>query len=151
MIWYYYDCSCSTSFSFTRTKNIYNIFFKLTNLFCLLSTTYIWFDFAHLATQDMIFSSLVTLGVFSLVKTGGKHSGLYEFCFGFWIGLAFILKTFLIIVPLLSLIPYLLSKKKLLLSKWVWIGILIGFIPFIIWTLLINQNLDKNIILYLID
>ena len=34
----------------------------------ILSTTYLWFDYSHLATQDMIFSCLVTLGIYSLAK-----------------------------------------------------------------------------------
>ena len=34
----------------------------------ILSTTYLWFDYSHLATQDMIYSCLVNIGIFSLVK-----------------------------------------------------------------------------------
>ena len=34
----------------------------------ILSTTYLWFDYPHSPTQDIIFSSLVTIGIFSLVK-----------------------------------------------------------------------------------
>ena len=40
----------------------------------ILSTTYLWFDYSHLATQDVIYSCLVTIGVFSLVKIQGKES-----------------------------------------------------------------------------
>ena len=32
----------------------------------ILATTYLWFDYSHLATQDVVYSCLVTLGVFSL-------------------------------------------------------------------------------------
>jgi len=34
----------------------------------ILATTYLWFDYSHLATQDIIYSCLVTIGLFSLVK-----------------------------------------------------------------------------------
>ena len=34
----------------------------------ILATTYLWFDYSHLATQDIIFSCLVTIGLFSLLK-----------------------------------------------------------------------------------
>ena len=34
----------------------------------ILSTTYLWFNYSHLATQDIIYSSLVTIGVLALVK-----------------------------------------------------------------------------------
>ena len=30
----------------------------------ILSTTFLWFDYSHLATQDIIYSSLVTTGIY---------------------------------------------------------------------------------------
>jgi len=117
----------------------------------ILSTTFLWFDYSHLATQDIIFSTLVTTGLFSLVKIKSRNNRIYIFLFGLWIGLAFMLKTFLVAVPLLSLLPYLFIKKNLFLSKFFWLGLLIGFIPFLIWTISINQYLDQNIIFYLFE
>ena len=117
----------------------------------ILSTTYLWFDYSHLATQDIIFSCLVTIGVFSLVKVKTKNSKFYNFLFGIWIGLAFMMKTFLIAIPLFSLLPYLFLKRNLLFTKYFWLGLIIGFIPFFIWTLSINPYLDKNIILHLYE
>ena len=69
----------------------------------ILSTTYLWFDYSHLATQDIIFSSLVTIGIFSLAKIKSRNNNLYILLFGIWIGLAFMIKTFLIAAPLISL------------------------------------------------
>ena len=115
----------------------------------ILSTTYLWFDYSHLATQDIIFSSLVTTGLFSLAKIKSKNNRIHIFLFGLWIGLAFMMKTFLVAVPLLSLLPYLFIKKNLFLTKFFWLGLLIGFIPFLIWTISISQYLDQNIIFYL--
>ena len=77
----------------------------------ILSTTYLWFDYSHLATQDIIYSCLVTIGVFSLVKIKSKDNKSYILLFGIWIGLAFMMKTFLVFVPLLSLLPYIFLKK----------------------------------------
>jgi len=65
--------------------------------------------------------------------------------------LAFMMKTFLVAVPLLSLLPYLFIKRNLFLTKFFWLGLLIGFIPFLIWTISINQYLDQNIIFYLFE
>ena len=115
----------------------------------ILSTTFLWFDYSHLATQDIIFSSLVTTGLFSLVKIKSTNNRIYIFLFGLWIGLAFMMKTFLVAVPLLSLLPYLFIKRNLFLTKYFWLGLLIGFIPFLIWMRSINQYLDQNIIFYL--
>ena len=117
----------------------------------ILSTTYLWFDYSHLATQDIIYSCLVTIGVFSLVKIKSNDDKYYILLFGIWIGLSFMLKTFLVFVPLLSLLPYIYFKKKFILSKFFWLGLLIGFIPYLFWTLSINPYIDKNIIFYLFE
>jgi len=61
------------------------------------------------------------------------------------------MKTFLVFVPLFSLLPYLFIKKNLLLSKFFWVGLLIGFIPYLFWTFSINPYLEKNIIFYLVE
>ena len=117
----------------------------------ILSTTYLWFDYSHLATQDIIFSCLVTIGLYSLTKIKNRKNKLYILLFGIWIGLAFMMKTFLVAVPLLSLLPYLFIKKNLFLTKFFWLGLLIGFIPYLIWTLSIDPYLDQNIIFYLFE
>ena len=117
----------------------------------ILSTTYLWFDYSHLATQDIIYSFLVTTGIFSLVKVKSKDNKFYIFLFGIWIGLAFMMKTFLLAVPLLSLLPYLYTKKDIVFTKFFWIGLLIGWLPYLFWTLSINPYLDQNIIFYLFD
>jgi len=117
----------------------------------ILSTTYLFFDYSHLATQDIIYSCLVTIGVFSLVKIKSKDHKFYILLFGIWIGLSFMMKTFLVFVPLLSLLPYMYGKKNLLFSKFLWIGLFIGFIPYLLWSLSINPYLDKNIIFYLFE
>ena len=65
--------------------------------------------------------------------------------------LIFYVETFLVFVPLLSLLPYIYLKKKFILSKFFWLGLLIGFIPYLFWTLSINPYLDKNIIFYLFE
>ena len=117
----------------------------------ILSTTYLWFDYSHLATQDIIYSSLVTIGIFSLVKIKSKNNKFYILLFGIWIGLSFMMKTFLVFVPLLSLLPYLFKKKNLFYSEFFWLGLLFGFIPYIVWSLSINPYLERDIIFYLLE
>jgi 4-amino-4-deoxy-L-arabinose transferase-like glycosyltransferase len=117
----------------------------------ILSTTYLWFDYSHLATQDVIYSCLVSIGVFSLVKIKSKNNIFYILLFGIWIGFSFMMKTFLVFVPLLSLLPFLYIKRNLILSKFFWFGLFIGFIPFLLWTFSINPYLDKNILFYLTE
>ena len=117
----------------------------------ILATTYLWFDYSHLATQDIIYSCLVTFGVFSLVKIKSRENKFYILFFGIWIGLSFMMKTFLVFVPLVSLLPYLIIKRNFLNSKFFWLGLLIGFVPFLLWASYINPYLEKNIIFYLVE
>jgi hypothetical protein len=61
------------------------------------------------------------------------------------------MKTFLVIVPLVSLSPYLFIKKNIFFSKFFWLGLLIGFVPFLSWAIYINPYIEKNIIFYLVE
>jgi len=115
----------------------------------ILSTTYLWFNFAHLATQDIIFALLVNIGLFSFIKLDKKKDPLYLFLFGAWVGLAFMMKTFFVFIPIIALLPFLFLKREILLYKLFWIGLLIGFVPFILWSISINQYIDRNVIVYL--
>ena len=117
----------------------------------ILSTTYLWFNFAHLATQDIIFALLVNIGLFSFIKLNQKKSPIYLFLFGNWIGLAFMMKTFFVFIPIFAIIPFLFFKKEILLYPSFWIGLFAGFIPFIVWSISINPYIDRNIIFYLFD
>ena len=117
----------------------------------ILSTTYLWFDYSHLATQDIIFACLVTTGIYSLVKAKKQDNKFYIFTFGIWIGLAFMMKTFLVFVPLLSLMPYIIFKKNIIFTKTFLLGLLVGLIPYFVWMISINPFLDKNIIFYLFE
>ena len=117
----------------------------------ILATTYIWLDFAHLATQDMIFACLVTSGVYSIAKLREIKKSIYLFILGSTLGLAFFMKTFLVVIPLITLLPYLIYKREIINTKFFWFGIFVGFLPFVIWSFFINPYLDKNIIFFLID
>ncbi len=117
----------------------------------ILSTTYLWFNFAHLATQDMIFALLVNIGIFSFIKLAKKEEALYHFLFGAWIGLAFMMKTFFVLIPIFAILPFLFLRREILLKKFFWIGFILGFIPFLLWAMSINQYIDKNILIFLFE
>lgn len=77
----------------------------------ILATTFLWFDYSHLASQDLIYSCLVTIGIFSIVKTNSKKEICKIFLFGIWIDLSFMMKTFLVAIPIASLLPYVIKKN----------------------------------------
>lgn len=103
----------------------------------ILITTYLWINYTHQATQDIILVSIEIFGIYFLVKSS-KDSKNYVYIFSsIWVGLCFFLKTYMVLIPIIAISPYLLIYKRFLLKKnYFYIGILIGFIPFIIWSIL---------------
>ena len=99
----------------------------------ILATSFLWINYSHLATQDIVYSSIVILGVYSSVKFQKEKKNVYLILSGMWIGFAFMLKTYLTFIPFLAIIPFFLYFR-IIYKKIFWIGFLIGFIPFLIWS-----------------
>ena len=110
----------------------------------ILSTTFLWINYSHLATQDLIFSSLITLGLYSSIKFQKDKKKFFLLATGLWIGLAFMMKTFLTIIPFLSIAPFLIYSR-IFFKKLFWIGLIIGFMPFLIWSLKILNIYDFDV------
>ena len=107
----------------------------------ILSTTFLWINYSHLATQDIVFSSLITLGLYSSIKFQKDRKKIFLLTSGLWIGFAFMMKTYLTIIPFLAIVPFLISTK-IFFKKLFWVGLIIGFIPFLIWSLKILSIYD---------
>ena len=99
----------------------------------ILSSTFLWINYAHLATQDIIFASIITLGIISSIYSYRLKNNIYFFLSGFWIGIAFMMKTFLVFIPLLAIFPF-FYKSKILINNFFWLGLIIGFLPFSLWS-----------------
>ncbi len=112
----------------------------------ILSTTLLWVNYVHMATQDIIFASLVSVGILSSIKSAKYKINLYFLLSGLWIGLAVMMKTYLAIIPFLSILPFLL-KSKIFNNKYFWIGAILGFTPFIIWSANIVNTYSNEIYL----
>ena len=110
----------------------------------ILSTTFLWINYSHLATQDIIFSSLITLGLYSSIKFQKDRKKIFLLMSGLWIGFAFMMKTYLTIIPFLAIAPFLISTK-ICFKKLFWVGLIIGFFPFLIWSLKIVSIYDLSI------
>ena len=54
------------------------------------------------------------------------------------------MKTYLTIIPFLAILPFLISTK-ILFKKLFWVGFIIGFIPFLIWSFKIISIYDFSI------
>ena len=99
----------------------------------ILCTTLLWINYFHMATQDMVFGSLITLGIYSSIKSSKTKNKIYFFISGLWIGLAVMLKTYLAFIPLIAILPF-IYKKRIYKNFEFWIGLIIGFLPFCIWS-----------------
>lgn len=99
----------------------------------ILATSFLWLNYYHMATQDIIFSSLVTLGIFSAIKLNKKRTHCFYFLSGAWIGLAFMMKTYLVVIPFLGFFPFYI-QNNIYKNKYFYLGFLIGFLPFFIWS-----------------
>ena len=99
----------------------------------LLSTTFLWINYYHMATQDIIYGTFITLGTFSIIKAFKSNKVFYFFLSGLWIGLSVMFKTYLTVIPFIGVLPFLISKK-FFYNRFFWIGTFVGFLPFFIWT-----------------
>tara|TARA_Y100000991_G_C21972559_1_gene350244 strand:- start:902 stop:2470 length:1569 start_codon:yes stop_codon:yes gene_type:complete len=99
----------------------------------ILSTSYLWINYSHMATQDIIFSSLIAIGIYSSILSIKNKKNIHFFIAGAWIGLAFMLKTYLTIIPLISIFPFLINYR-IIFNKYFWLGTFIGFLPFVLWS-----------------
>ena len=99
----------------------------------ILATTYLWINYYHMATQDIIFSSLVCIGIFSAIKSYKSKSKFFFTLSGCWIGLAFMMKTYLVGIPFLGFLPFYIKNNNFK-NKFFYLGFLIGFLPFFMWS-----------------
>ena len=99
----------------------------------ILSTSFLWISFSNMATQDIVFASLISFGILSSIKAFKTNKNKYLIFSGIWIGLAFMLKTFLTVIPFLAIFPF-LYRNKIIYKKYFLIGFIIGFFPFLLWS-----------------
>ncbi len=100
----------------------------------ILMTTYIWINNLHLAGQDMPLLALEMIGIYTLIKYEKTKKEYYAFLSGLIIGPALFIKTTMIIIPILCITPYILiSNRKILTSRNLYLGFIIGLLPLILW------------------
>ena len=99
----------------------------------ILSTFFLWINYAHMATQDIIYGSIITFGVYSSLKSKIHKKNIYFFFSGFWIGLAIMMKTYMTVLPIVAILPFWI-ENKIVFRKYFWIGSIIGILPFLFWS-----------------
>jgi 4-amino-4-deoxy-L-arabinose transferase-like glycosyltransferase len=101
----------------------------------------LWVSEAHTAQQNTALVSIELLGILSLLKItdlrsyrrlASQYNWLWGAIAGATIGWGFMIKGFMIFVPMVALIPYLISHqhyRKLLVNPGIYLGLIIGAIP----------------------
>ncbi len=97
----------------------------------LLMLFHLWFQYGHLATQDMLIVCLELLGIWSLLKAEAQPSRriAWGVISGLVLGLGFLTKSFMILLPAAAIAPYLIfqhRRHRHLTNLGLYIGLLIG-------------------------
>ena len=109
----------------------------------------VWNQFSHLATQDIMLVSVELLAIWALLKaepppeasqTEEKRSERRRLAFGFlagaMFGVGFLIKTFMVALPAIALLPYLIfeHRRHRHLTNWgIYVGLVVGFVPTVLW------------------
>ena len=100
----------------------------------LLALTPLWINYAHLASQDMPLLALELLGLYALVRARPGASPLWALLAGLSVGPAFLIKGFMVAVPLVAIAPFLwLQRRQLLGRPALWLGLVLGWLPVLAW------------------
>lgn len=93
----------------------------------VLVLTPLWFSYAQMATQDMPLLALELLGLWGLWTRRPWVAGL-------WLGPACLVKGFMVVLPALAMLPLLLLERRALLRDWrLWAGLVLGWLPPLLW------------------
>lgn len=105
----------------------------------------LWVSEANTAQQNTALVAIELLGILSLLKItdlrsyrllASQYNWLWGIIAGATFGWGFIIKGFMIFVPIVALIPYILSHqhyRKLLVNPGIYLGLIFGAIPTGVW------------------
>ena len=107
----------------------------------ILSIEFLWLQYSRLGTPDVSYIFLVLLAIFSLLKAEKKSkiSYVWGLVFGLCVSLGFLIRSFMIFIPFSALLPYLIIEHRRhnhLKNPMIYLGIIIGLIPTLIWVYL---------------
>jgi 4-amino-4-deoxy-L-arabinose transferase-like glycosyltransferase len=138
----------------------------------VLALTPLWLNYAHLATQDMPLLAVELTGIAALVNCGPKSCGpgqgpaasrptgarpagaqpadsspVMPLLVGLAPGLAFLIKGFMVALPMLAIAPYLLLERRQVLRRGgFWLGLALGWLPAALWLALSLQSYGLEVV-----
>jgi 4-amino-4-deoxy-L-arabinose transferase-like glycosyltransferase len=104
----------------------------------ILSVEFLWLQYCRLAAPDVPTILLVCLGILCLLNSElyPKYRWIYGLIVGLCFGLGFLIRSFMIFLPMVALLPYLIGENRRhrhLTNPMLYVGFLIGFIPTLVW------------------
>lgn len=94
----------------------------------------IFLDHIHLATQDIPLLAIELVGIYSITKAEKEKPGVFHVISGMWMGIGFLIKGFMIFLPAIAVVPFVLWRKRYLLaSRLFLIGFVAGWLPAFAW------------------
>jgi len=128
----------STFVLFKIIQYISNLGIGLISIFTL-SSSFLWFSYSRYCSPDTLYIFLNLLGILFLLKTTNslkeKNKNKFLFLSGLFLSLPFFVRSYLQLLPLVSIFPLIYFKIKKLRYKntrYLIIGFFIGLIPLII-------------------
>jgi 4-amino-4-deoxy-L-arabinose transferase-like glycosyltransferase len=115
----------------------------------ILSVEFLWLQYCRLGTPDVPMICLVLLAIWSFLKAElhPKYRSFYTFIAGLSFGLGFLVRSFMIFLPIGALLPYLIAEHRRhrhLTNPMFYLGFAVGLIPTLSWIWLSWQRFGNN-------
>lgn len=102
----------------------------------LLPVMPLYLQYGHLATQDMLLVCLELTGVWALLQAEQTRRLYWGMLAGSVVGIGFLVKSFMIVLPAIALLPYLIgqnSRHRHLTNPGIYIGLCAGIAAVLTW------------------
>ncbi|MEA5507469.1 glycosyltransferase family 39 protein [Halotia wernerae UHCC 0503] len=104
----------------------------------ILSVEFLWLQYCRLGTPDVPMIFLILLAIWSLIKAElhFKYRYFWSFIAGLSLGLGFLVRSLMIFLPMIALLPYLIGehcRHRHLANPMLYVGFAIGLIPTLSW------------------
>ncbi|MDZ8221942.1 glycosyltransferase family 39 protein [Nostoc sp. ChiVER01] len=104
----------------------------------ILSVEFFWLQYSRLSTPDIPMVLLVLLAILSLIKAELylQYRYFWSFIAGLSLGLGFLVRSFMIFLPIIALFPYLIWEHRRhhhLTNPFLYLGFFVGLIPTCVW------------------
>ncbi len=130
----------------------------------IFSVEFLWLQYCRLGTPDVSMVFLVLSGILFLLKAELcpkpyskrylTHYNLLCFVSGICFGLGLLVRSLMIILPIIALLPFVTSlerRHRLLNNPYLYIGFIVGLIPTVIWLWLSYSHYGSGSIFQILD